>query len=516
MSDSEAQQNEELLASTRKATAAGAGWMVATRLLDRAVSVLSTVILARLLLPSDYGIVAMAAGCSELLYLIVAFGFDSALIQRSDATHHHYDTAWTLNALLGVALAAGLAAGAPLAALYFGEPRLTSVLMVLAVSPLLNGLSNIGIVKFRKELQFHREAIFITTRRLLGFLVTMAAAFALRNYWALIIGMVATSLFGLLLSYVLHPYRPRFNLSEFHALFAFSAWLQLNNIIRFGNTRALEFVVAKIAGTVGLGLYSLSNEISNLPTTDLSAPINRALFPSYARFQHDDVFLRRIVLEVFAALGMIAIPAGVGVACIADLLVPVALGDKWLAAIPLVQVLAIAGVVAVMQNNSYLIYLVKGQPKITTWVAGGFGVVQILLVAGLLQHYGLIGAAYGVLAARLVFVPVELYMLMRTLSIRVRELATVLIRPLVSTVMMGAATHALALRALDLPAQARLLALLTVVATGAMLFIVTIMLQWRLVGAPDGGERLIFKLLPGGAVAERWAHRLLLLPPTAR
>lgn len=339
--------------------ATGASWMVVMRMFDRGLGVISTVILARLLLPSDYGLVAMAAGFAELLSLVAAFGFDSALIQRSDSARAHFDTAWTLNVLLGLLLGAALLGCAPLVADYFSEPRLTDIMRVMAMSPILNGFCNIGTVLFRKDLNFQLEAVYMALRRILGFGVTLAAAYWFRSYWALVAGTVATALAGLVLSFVLHPYRPRLTLAERASLFGFSAWLLLNNIIRFTNTRALEIIIAKHAGSRSLGLFSVANDIASLPTSELSAPINRALFPGYARFQDDDAQLRRLVLEVFALLALVALPAGVGIAALASLLVPVMLGANWLDAVPIVQILAFSCVMTVMQNNSYLVYLVK-------------------------------------------------------------------------------------------------------------------------------------------------------------
>ena len=492
--------------------ATGASWMVVMRMFDRGLGVISTVILARLLLPSDYGLVAMAAGFAELLSLVAAFGFDSALIQRSDSARAHFDTAWTLNVLLGLLLGAALLGFAPLVADYFSEPRLTDIMRVMAMSPILNGFCNIGTVLFRKDLNFQLEAVYMALRRILGFGVTLAAAYWFRSYWALVAGTVATALAGLVLSFVLHPYRPRLTLAERASLFGFSAWLLLNNIIRFTNTRALEIIIAKHAGSRSLGLFSVANDIASLPTSELSAPINRALFPGYARFQDDDAQLRRLVLEVFALLALVALPAGVGIAALASLLVPVMLGANWLDAVPIVQILAFSCVMTVMQNNSYLVYLVKGRPQITTWIGGSFAVLQALLVVLLLPGHGVIGAATGVLLSRACYIPIELGMLMRILAIRPRAFSDVMLRPIAASVVMWWVVTALAQEIKILSAGQGLLALLGVALCGALAFALVVLLLWRLSGKIESGERLLLKLVPGGSHVERVLFKMLRFP----
>ncbi|MBX9608018.1 MAG: lipopolysaccharide biosynthesis protein [Gammaproteobacteria bacterium] len=467
--------------------------MIAMRLFDRGLAVASTVVLARLLSPVDYGIVAIAAGCTEFLYLLAAFGFDTALIQRADANQRHYDTAWTLNILLAIAIAVGILVLAPFSAAYFHDDRLTAVLRALALNPILIALTNIGIVKFRKELAFHREAMFAASRRVSGFVLTLALALWLRSYWALVLGQIGTAAIGCLLSYLMHPHRPRVDVSESKALLSFSLWVQLNTSIRFASTTVLDFVVARMAGAAAVGVYSISGSLASLPTSELSAPINRALLPGYAKFSNDDVKLKRTVLDVFGVLGVVAMPAGIGIAATSSLLVPVVLGGEWLAAIPLVQIMAIANVLSVLQNNSYLIYMVKGRPRTTTWVSGSFALVQLALVMLFLERFGVVGVAYGTLVSRLLIAPVESALLTRTLGMRFREIAQALWRPTLACAAMAAGLHELMTMLGQREPHVGLL--LAVVLAGATVYVATLGALWLLAGRPEGGERLILGMI---------------------
>ena len=226
--------------------ARGAAWMVFFKLTERSIGLISTVVLARLLLPADFGLVAMAMSMVAVLELLGAFGFDMALIQRQDAQRHHYDTAWTFNVLFSVVSATVLVILAIPAAKFYNEPRLDNIMYFLALSSLLQGFENIGVVAFRKDMTFDKEFRYLLGKKLAAFLVTVPLAFLLRNYWALVIGILTGRSFAVLLSYYVHPYRPRFDLSGRHDLFHFSKWLFISNVFYFLRVRSADFIIVEI------------------------------------------------------------------------------------------------------------------------------------------------------------------------------------------------------------------------------------------------------------------------------
>ena len=169
---------------------------VAMRWTDRLIGLISTLILARLLVPEDFGIIAMASLAIGLADVMLDLGVNIALIQNRNVTQAHFNTAWTLR-LIQTAIATLLVlATAPLAAEYFKNDRLQPVLQVLAFSILISGFENIGIIRFQKEMQFGAEFRFMFLRRMAGFLVTIGAAWFLHSYWALVIGTLAGRVIG--------------------------------------------------------------------------------------------------------------------------------------------------------------------------------------------------------------------------------------------------------------------------------------------------------------------------------
>ncbi len=292
--------------------ASGALWMVFFKLLDKSISLLSTVLLARLLLPTDFGVVAMATSFIVMLEALSAFGFDTALIQRQSTSPAHFDTAWTFNVVMGLSIGTLMLALSIPISRFYGVASLVPVICTLAFASAVQGFENIGVVMFRKELNFAREFRYLLGKRIVVFLVTVPLAIALRSYWALVIGTVAGRINGVALSYLMQSYRPRFSLAARADLFHFSKWMLLFNALGFLKERSSDFVVGRLAGAHALGIFNVSSDLANMPGTELVAPINRAVFPAYARLAHDLDALRAEYLSVMSMVGLLGHPGGGG------------------------------------------------------------------------------------------------------------------------------------------------------------------------------------------------------------
>ena len=142
---------------------------------------------------------------------------------------------------------------APLAATYFNDPRVTLVVRALAVSLMLSGIENIAVVTFQKEMQFGKEFQFLFCKRIVGFIVTIGAAWVIRSYWALVIGALAGRTFGVALSFAIHPMRPRLSLKKFREIFSVSQWMLVTGATRLDGWWLL---ITKIL--VGAAAYCLS------------------------------------------------------------------------------------------------------------------------------------------------------------------------------------------------------------------------------------------------------------------
>ena len=320
----------------------GVAWMMLSKIAERGISLVSTMVLARLLVPDDFGVIVLATSMIGLLEILGAFGFDTALIRQADASREHFDAVWTFNVLFGFGVALMAVALSPGAAWLYGDSRLVSVLLVVAIARAIGGFENIGVISFRKELQFDREFMFLLAKRVAtSLLVTLPLAFALRSYWALLLGNLFGTCIAVILSYVVHAYRPRLSLKGLASLTTFSKWLFISNLLEFLHGRAADFIIGRWAGSAALGSFTVAREIARMPTGEIAAPVHRAVFPGYVKLADDRELLRQTYLRLTSVLVLLVIPAGVGLSILAEPIVLILLGLKWTSAVPLVQLLAI-------------------------------------------------------------------------------------------------------------------------------------------------------------------------------
>jgi lipopolysaccharide exporter len=494
------------MTSIHRRIASGAVWMVLMRLADRSIGFASTLLLARVLLPRDFGLVAMASSVIALVETFGAFGFDIVLIREKNPTPEQFNCAWTMNVLLGVVMPTTMVLLAWPLALFYHEPRLTLAIFVLAAGTFIGSLENIGTVEFRKHLNFNREFRFQITKRLITFVVTVTLALILRNYWALIGGMVTGRLIGTILSYRMHPFRPRLTLKGARSILNFSKWLVINNLLTFVKDRGSDFVVGRVSGSSALGLYNMGYELANLPTTDLVAPISRAVLPGYAQLAGDRSQLRQMFVSVISFTSLLAVPAGFGLAALAPLITPILLGPKWVGTVPVLQIVAFHGVIHSLQSNVYASYLAQGRPEVASRLGAWYVVVLLVLTAALTSQMGIVGAAYACLITAALLGPINIWVATRMLDLPLRHWIAGVWRPLVSAALMNAAlTPVVAGFAAGMPGAPKaepLLELALCVGIGAALYAAIIALLWLLSGKPAGAELMFLnRLLP------RWMAR---------
>jgi lipopolysaccharide exporter len=477
---------------TMRAVAKGAAWMVAFRFAERSLGLISTLILARLLSPDDFGLVAMAMTFIALIELINALGFDTALIQHPKPERPQYDTAFTLNALTAVTCALAMVALSVPIANFYREPELVGIVCALSLAWAVQGFDNPGTVQFRRDMQFQREFAFLTIRRVAAFVVTIAAAFWLRSYWALVIGTVFGRVAMVALSYAMHPYRPRFSLAASRELLSFSRWLFLGNLLAFANARLSNFFVGRIGGPKALGLYTVAYEIGTLPTSELLAPINRALIPGFARMTGDVIQLRRNFVDVIGATMLFAFPAAFGIAAVAEPLVRLVLGAEWMEAVPLLQLLAFIGAASAIAGNTFPVYYALGKPKVTTYILALRLAIAVVAITIGAQIAGVIGVAWGELIAALAMLPISVAFAVKVIGVRYRDFLAQAWRPVTASVAMFFAVGYVASNMQgSRSVGAAALELAACVSLGIAVYLVCLLGAWWLAGRPASAEQRV-------------------------
>lgn len=479
--------------------AKGAAWMVGMRLAIRFIGIISTIILARLLVPEDFGLVAIATMIYGFIEIMGEFGFDVVLIQKQDAERDYYDTAWTLSVIRGLVTSLVLFAVAGIAADFFDDQRLVHIIYVLCLVAFVAGFANIGIVDFRKTMNFGKDFQYMVGVKLCSFVVTIVLAFMLRTYWALVIGIASSTLAQLGLSYFMHPFRPRWSFARWREIIRFSKWLVLNNILIFVNQRGDSLIVGKILGAATLGLYTVAYEIATMATSELVAPIRRALLPGYAKLAHDTEALRRSFIDGFALIVMIAAPIAVGIGLVADPLVRMFLGDKWLETIPMLQPLAIFGLLQVLSGNSGPVYLATGHPQFVTIIAAirvGMGIPLALFAT---IEWGVTGTIWSLVATNCASTIVSFVLVFFLLRVSPGVLVMSIWRSAVALcAMVFFVRLTIDAFAGDDGTQLVPLVLGSAIVVGAISYIGTQLILWWFCGSPGGPERQVL-----GAVTEK-------------
>ncbi|MGE0745914.1 MAG: oligosaccharide flippase family protein [Rhodospirillales bacterium] len=470
--------------------ASGAAWMILLRLADRIIGFVSIAILARILVPADFGIVALAAAVIAMVELFGDLRLETALIRDRRDGRAAMDSAWTLRLLVALALAAAMVAAAPVAAAMLEDGRLTLVVMVLAAATLIDGFENIGTVEFQRRLDFRRDFSYRFWSRILATAVTIAAAIVWRDYWALVAGTVARSAIRVALSYRVHPFRPRPSLAAARALLSFSSWLMVDNLIVGLNRRLSDFIVARWLGVEALAYFSTASELANLATTEIQAPIRRAIYPGFAEMAGDAARLTRGFVESLGVLFAAGAPVAAGIALAAPEIVLVLLGPQWTQTVPLVQILAIAGIVTALRTGSHVVYLALGRPQLNTWLSGSSLAISVPALTVGVWLDGVTGAAWGMVARAAIMLAVDYAILWRLLGVGPGALARAAWRPVGGLVVMALAVAALRDH---LPAASTTLAALpplaACVAAGAAAYVGTVAALWLAAGRPAGAER---------------------------
>jgi lipopolysaccharide exporter len=364
------------------------------------------------------------------------------------------------------------------------------VVVTLGACSALQGFENVGVVNFRRELQFDKEFRYLLTKKLAGFIITVPLAFWLRNYWALVFGILATRAVVLVYSYIAHPFRPRLSLKAAPDLMHFSKWLMTLNLLGFLRERSADFIVGRLASSSALGTFSVAAQIASMPSTELVAPINRAILPAYVKLAHDKAALGEQYLSVMSMISLVAVPAVAGVAATAPFVVLLVLGPTWRAAIPALEILAFFGITQVLQTNAYSAFLALGKPQVFAKINTVHVVVLLSCLLLLVPRYGMIGAAWAYLLESVIVLPVNFGMITYFLGVRPFAFVTSVWRPLIAAAVMYAGVRWLR------PADAETLTssvqaiapLAKGVAVGVVIYLVTVLGLWVGSGKPGGAE----------------------------
>ena len=385
-------------------TARGTAWLFLLRFAEKGMGLVRTLVLARLLVPSEFGLFGIVVIAVNALDLMSVVGIKAAVVQRKNATDDDMDTAWSALLIQGVFNAIALCVIAGPAAHFFKEPRAILLIRCFAVAVLLEGFVNIGIVCFEKELQFKQQFKFVLAGASSDLAVALSVAYVTHSVYALFAGAVAGKVVRVAASYVMQRYRPKFRIvrDNFRTLFRFGKWMWLSTLLQFILFQGDNIFVGRVLGATALGLYTIAFTIGNLTRTDIGIVLQRALFPSMALLQDDDHASREAYLKVSCAVTMLVLPVSCGIALIASVFIQVALGKAWIPAAPVLRILCIAGLFNALMGNAAVMLRARGAANDASVGEIWYLATGALLIYPASRVLGLKGVAIAVAAASLV------------------------------------------------------------------------------------------------------------------
>lgn len=480
----------------------GSIWLSLSRAVVNLLATLSTFVLAWYLTPADFGLVALATTMMLIVTTVTELSLNQALIRHEAPEESHFSAAWTLNATRGLILCLLFAASAYPTSILYNDPRLFGVMLALGASVFLSGLTNPRLVMLQRNLIFWQEFVLAVSQKFVGFVVAVLIAVMYHTYWALVIGALASQVTNVLTSYLVLPFRPRITFRHTREFFSFSAWLAASQITNTLNWRFDYLLIGKVLGGASLGYYTVGSNLARVPTREATAPLTQTIYPSFASIRNDPGRLAAAYQRVQALVSAVALPAGIGVAVIADPLVRLTLGEKWAPAIFIIQSLASVYALQTLGSLVQPLGMAKGETRILFMRDTQMLLVRVPIILIGLLTYGIHGVIFGRVFTGLLSAFVNMILVKRFIGVSVLKQLAANGRTLVSVAVMAAGVSLVSTlmnAAADRPALVLHLAVL--VASGVAFYCGTTLLLWLMMGRPDGPEtevhRILAKILSG-------------------
>ena len=342
------------------------------------------------------------------------------------------NSAWTVQVIRGLVLGSLLIVAAPLVGGFFGEPRAILIIRVLGLAEIIKSSRNIGVVYFKKELEFHKQFFYRVAGTFGDLAVALPLAFLLRSVWALVFGLIAKNSIQLIVSYFIHDFRPKLNwdVSKIRELFDFGRWIWGSSIVLFLLMQGDDIFVGKYLGSAALGLYQLAYRISNTPATEITRVISKVTFPAYSKLQDKLQTLRKGYFQTMQLTLLISLPLAAGIAVMSYDFVNLFLGEKWIPMVPAMQTLAIFGAIRAFNATTGPLFQAKGRPEILTKVSSLQLIVLAAIIFPLTATWGILGTSVAVIIPNILAGIIAAYKIVEILETEVSNFVKKLGGPL--------------------------------------------------------------------------------------
>lgn len=449
-----------------KKTAKNALWNYSTFATSKGVMFVTTVILARILLPEDFGLLALGLIAINYLDVLNDFGLGAAVVYRQAEPRRTANTAFVLSMATGLMMTLLAWSIAPFLADFFREPRVTAILRVLSLNFLLASAGSVHEAVLKRDLNFRRLFMPQMARMLAKGIVSIGLALSGYGVWSLVIGQLAGTLTSTVLYWFISDWklRPEFDFGIARQLLGYG--VQLIFVGLFGTIhRNIDYLlVGRRMDSAQLGYYTLAYRLPELVILNMVTVLGQAIFPTYAKLQNDLPALRAGFLTMLRIVAIFTIPCGIGMFMVAPEFITVFYTDRWAAAIPVMQMLALYTAVLALSYNAGDIYKATGRPGILNKIA----VVKLAITIPVLwwaANHSILHVAVGQLFTATIISVLSLWLAGRILQVSLLSMFDAMRPAAISALVMLAGTLVLRSQIDDLSPLLRLI-LMTVTGGG--------------------------------------------------
>lgn len=386
--------------SLRKKTISSFKWTSLNQFLAQGFNLIFGIIMARLLMPSDFGLVAMVTVFTGFLNLFIDSGLGSALIYSRDITEGDKSSMFWTNVGIGAMLSLLLVLSAPLIAEFYNEPILIVITYFIAINFIISSTTPVQLALFRKDLNF--RSLFYANFLALSISGFIGVIMAYNGYgvWSLIGKMlIMTTLFSLFL-WLFSSWRPRiiFQWNRLKSMLEYSLPLLGNNILGYAKKNLDTLIVGKILGSSNLGIYNKSYQLMVLPGNQITGIFGEVLFSSFSKVNHDKQKLWIYYVTATKGILILSSVMSFSIYFSADSFVMNVLGEHWSKAIPIMKIMALIGLIQPTVKSIGALFNATGKTKLSLKIS----LVTTPMYLGCViigAYWGLEGVAYGVVVA---------------------------------------------------------------------------------------------------------------------
>ena len=347
----------------KQKTISGVSWSFVEQILARGVNFIIGIILARLLSPSDYGLVGMLGIFIAISQLFIDGGLASALIQQKTPTEKDFSTVYIINLVMSVLLYVVLYCFAPVIANFYSQPLLQTLLRVLSLSLIIGSVASVQSTLLSIRIDFRTKTYISILSSILSGIIGIICAYNGLGVWALVIQTLTYSSANSILTLLFVRWIPKlsFSIDSFKRLFSFSSKILAASIISTIYDNAYPLVIGKRFTAADVGLYSRAGQFPGVANSTISGALTRVAFPMLSKIQDDDNRLLRVYEKYVQLACYIIFPILMGLCGCARPLISLLLTDKWVECVPLMQILCFGTITNVITKINLNLLYVKGR-----------------------------------------------------------------------------------------------------------------------------------------------------------